>query len=348
MTELKAEPDRIRVVEPPQRYAVLLNARAKAWTGEIHQAVGRFVTPKDLFLTDSFAQAQKTIDKVLSQGYDAVFAGGGDGTIVYLINAIEKRVQSGQLKRKDAPIVGVLRLGTGNAVAAYVGAGPIIEDLRTLSAGAPLKVHNVNMIEDGEHRFPFAGFGWDADILNDYDDFKDAVRDTMWENYATGLGGYAASIASRTIPKAIRSGTFRVAITNLGERAYRLNEHGHIVREFARDEVIFEGAIKICGVASIPYWGFKIRMFPYCNLRPGFFELRTYKGSIGHILTHFPDFWKGDMPPEDLSDFLVSRVHVELLDKEAPYQVAGDAEGPRKEVEWAIAEHPAQLAVPLQ
>lgn len=348
MTPQRAETDRIRVVAHPGRYAVLLNAKAKAWTGEVHQAVGRFVPPRDLFLTDTFAQAQKTIDKILSQGYDAVFAGGGDGTIVYLINTIEKRIQSGQLQRESAPVVGVLRLGTGNAIATYVGAGPIIEDLRTLSAGAPLKVHSVNMIEDGENRFPFSGFGWDAAIVNDYDDFKDAVRDTALENYATGLGGYLASVGTRTIPKALIAGSARIAITNLGETAYRLNEHGHIVGEYGPNEVIFEGAIKICSVASIPYWGFKIRMFPYCNLRPGFFELRTYSGGIAHILTHFPSFWKGDMPPEDLRDFLVSRVHLEVLDKPLSYQVSGDAAGYRSEVEWAMAEHPARLAVPLQ
>jgi diacylglycerol kinase family enzyme len=348
MTKLTAEPDRIRVVEPPRRYAVLLNAKAKAWTGEVHQAVIRFVPPRDLYLTDTFAQAQKSIDKILNQGYDAVFAGGGDGTIVYLINAIEERIQSGRLSREDAPLVGVLRLGTGNAIAAYVGAGPIIEDLRTLSAGAPLKVHQVNLIEDGTNRFPFAGFGWDADIVNDYDELKDAVRETAWENYATGLGGYFASVLSRTVPRAAKTGATRIAITNQGETAYRLDEHGHIVREYVKGDVLFEGPIKICSVASIPFWGFKIRMFPYCNLRPGFFELRMYDGSIAYLLSHLHKFWAGDIDPNHLNDFLVTDVHVEIIDREMSYQVSGDAAGYRSEARWRIAEHPAQLAVPLQ
>ncbi|MBA2663449.1 MAG: acylglycerol kinase family protein [Bradymonadaceae bacterium] len=342
------DPQRIHVIPAPRRYAVLLNARAKAWTGEIHQAVQRFVPAADLFLTDDFRQAQQTVEKILGAGYDAVFTGGGDGTVVYLINALEKRIQSGKLRREDAPPIGVLRLGTGNAIATYVGAGPIIEDLRTLHAGSPLKVHQVSLVGDGEHRFPFAGFGWDADILNDYDYVKNQVRDTAWENYVTGLGGYAVSLASRTIPKAARRSGSQIVITNLGEVGYRLDEHGQIVREFAPGEVAYDGPSKICSSATIPFWGFKIRMFPYANLRPGFFELRTYKGNISSLLASLPSFWKGDVKPEQLSDFLFTKARVDVLHRPTSYQVAGDAAGLRDSVTWSIAEHPAYLAVPLQ
>ncbi|TXD34847.1 hypothetical protein FRC96_12365 [Lujinxingia vulgaris] len=338
---------RIRVMEAPRRYAVLLNARAKAWTGEVHEAVQRFVPARDLYLTDDFRQAQTTVERILAQDYDVVFTGGGDGTIMFLINAIEAAVKAGKIAREDAPPVGVLRLGTGNAVASYVGAGPIIEDLRALHAGAPLKVHEVNMVEDGEHRFPFGGFGWDADILNDYDRFKAAVRDTALENFATGLGGYALSIGSRTIPKATIRGSRNARFTNLGEVAYELDEHGRIVREIGPGELIYDGPMKITSSATIPYWGFKIRMFPYANLKPGFFELRSYHGSISSILMDLPAFWKGEVQEGKLGDWLVQRVAVEV-EEAMSYQVAGDAAGYRTRVEWSLSDHPSLLAVPLQ
>ena len=338
----------LQVMAAPQRYAVLLNARAKGWTGEVHEAVQRFVPPGDLFLTDDFTQARTTVQRVLESGYDALFTGGGDGTVVYLINAIEEAIEKGKIRREDAPPVGVLRLGTGNAIASYVGAGPIIEDLSLLHAGSPLKVREINLVEDGQHRFPFAGFGWDADILNDYDQFKASVRDTAIENFATGLGGYALSIASKTIPKAIVRGGKTATFTNLGDVAYELDAYGHVVREYGQGEVMYRGPIKITSPASIPFWGFKIRMFPFCNLKPGFFELRSYTGSIPRVLSDLPGFWKGEVAPELLGDWLVKKVQVDIDDGTMSYQVAGDAAGYRDHVVWGLAEHGARLTMPLR
>lgn len=338
----------LTVMPAPGRYGVLLNARAKGWTGEVHEAVQRFVPRQDLYLTEDFRQARQAVQRVLAADYDVIFTGGGDGTVVYLINAVEQAIQAGELKRDEAPPVGVLRLGTGNAVASYVGAGPIIDDLRLLHAGAPLQVRSVNMVEDGEHRFPFAGFGWDADILNDYDRFKAAVRDTAMEGFATGLGGYAFSIGTRTIPRAVLRGARVAKFTNLGDVAYKLDEYGQIVAEYGPGEVLFRGPIKIASPASIPNWGFNIRMFPYANLRPGFFELRCYSGSISRILMDLPGFWRGAIAPALLGDWLVQKVQVDIQDGAMSYQVAGDAAGYRDQVVWSLAEHGARLAVPLR
>ena len=344
----KLDSPSLRALPAPKRYAVLLNARARGWTGAVHEAVQRFVPTRDLFLTDDFRQAETTIDRVLSSDYDVIFTGGGDGTVVYLINAIEEAIESGDLSREDAPPVGVLRLGTGNAIATHVGAGPIIEDLRLLHAGSPLQLREIQLIDDGEHRFPFAGFGWDADILNDYHQFKDAVKDTVLETPATGLGGYAMSIATRTMPSAIVRGSSKATFTNLGETAYQLDSSGQIVAEYGPEKVLYSGPIKITSPATIPYWGFNVRMFPYCNLRPGFFELRYYTGSIGRVLINLPRFWRGDMPESTLGDWLVSKVRVEIEDGAISYQVAGDAAGYRDHVVWQLADRGAQLAVPLR
>lgn len=340
--------DAVRVIAAPDRYAVLLNARARGWTGEVHEAVQRFVPNRDLFLTDDFRQAEQTVERVIDAEYPAIFTGGGDGTVVYLINAIEEQIRSGRVARDEAPLVGVLRLGTGNAIATYLGSGPIIEDLETLHAGAPLVIRKINLITDGDDRFPFAGFGWDADILNDYDDFKTSVKDTALEQIATGLGGYAVSIATKTLPRAIRKSSYLATFTNLGPEALELDEHGQIIRTCGPDEVLYRGPIKITSPASIPYWGFKVRMFPYCNLRPGFFELRYYSGSIPRVLSNLPGFWRGRLSPSKLGDWLVSKVHVEIEDGPMSYQVAGDAAGFRDDVVWSLDEYGAELAVPLK
>lgn len=332
----------------PGRIAVLLNARAKGWTGTIHQDVLRYVSGQDLFLTDDFHQAKRSVDKLLSSAPDVIFAGGGDGTIMYLLNEIEARVRDGLIARDEVPIVGVLRLGTGNALANYLKANDIISDLRALREGAQLNVHEVAMLQSAEGTlFPFAGFGWDADILNDYDLVKDAVRNTAVENYVTGLGGYGAAVAMRTIPRAVRQAPMRVRLTNTGERSFRINFKGDILQEFAPGEVIYEGMSRICGAASMPYWGFQIRMFPHADRFDGFFQCRCFHGGVPELVTRLRRFWRGQLKEESMQDLLCQSLHVELLSEPAPYQVSGDVAGIEREVRWAIAPHPVRLATPL-
>ena len=273
-----------RVIHKPGRFAVLLNARAKRWTGELHQAVSRWVPARDLYLTDDFRQAEKTVDRLLTNDqYDVVFTGGGDGTIVYLIGAIEERIRDGRLRREDAPPIGVLRMGTGNAIASYLGCRNAVDDLRAVSGGSPVVVYSIDMIETHAGIIPFAGFGWDALILNDYDSVKDSVRDTALENYATGLGGYAAAILTRSIPSAVMSKRRTVRLTNLGEHAARIDQSGHVLEEYLAGDVLFEGEVEITGCSTIPVWGFNVRMFPHATRLPKHFQVRCYWGSVTSI-----------------------------------------------------------------
>lgn len=336
-----------RIVKTPARYAVLLNARAKGWTGGVHESVQRYVSREDLFLTDNFHQAKRTVDKILQSDYDAIFAGGGDGTIVYLINEIERRIRRGDIARDKAPPVGVLRLGTGNALATYLGSDDIIRDLRALRSGAQLALHDVNMIENGDDLFPFAGMGWDADILNDYEVVKDLTRDTSVENYVTGLGGYAAAIALRTLPRIITQKHLHIKITNLGERALRVNYEGDVLAEFGPGDVLYDAPTRICAAASVPFWGFQVRMFPHADRYPDLFQVRCYSGNVPQILMNLRDFWRGKISPELAHDHLVQHVRIEIEGEPVPYQISGDAAGVEREVEWQITPHPMKLAVPV-
>lgn len=311
---------RYRIIRVPGKVAVLLNARAKGWTGTIHHDVQRYVSSKDLFLTENFHQAKHTVERLLYSDYEAIFAGGGDGTIMYLINMLEAAIRAGKIAREDAPLLGVLRLGTGNALATYLSTSNIIDDLRAIKSGAQLTVHAVNMLEgQDETLFPFAGIGWDADILNDYDNVKDAVRDTAAEQYITGLGGYGAAITLRTIPRAITQQPVRVRLTNKGDRAIRINYQGEVSQEYAKGELMYEGRARICGAASIPYWGFQVRMFPHADRYPDLFQCRCYHGGVAEIVTHLRRFWRGRVNEASIHDFLAKEVHVELLDSPVPY-----------------------------
>ena len=338
-----------RILHKPGRYAVLLNARARKWTGELHQAVSRWVPAKDLYLTDDFRQAERTVDRILSSGaYDLVFTGGGDGTIVYLVNAVRQRIANGTLDRDKAPPVGVLRMGTGNAIATYLDCRDVVEDLRALSGGARVVVYDMDMLDTPEGLVPFAGFGWDAEILNDYDSFKESVRETPVERVATGLRGYAASIVTRSIPAAIGRGRREARITATAPGVRIHPQTGAVLDEYGCGDVIYEGVVDQLAASTIPCWGFNVRMFPHIGKRARSFELRAYHGGVAKILQTVPlRFWKGDFREDECADFLVEGVDVEILNGTMAYHVAGDPGGVERSVRWAVSDLPVQLAVPV-
>lgn len=346
--DVRSSSTRYRVSRTPGRYAVLLNARAKGWNGTIHQAIQRYVSAQDLFLTDDFRQARRIVERLLTADYSTIFTAGGDGTIMYLVNEMEARIRAGQVTREDAPPIGVLRLGTGNALATYLGSDDILPDLRALRSGAPLTVHSVNMLEAADGSlFPFAGIGWDADILGDYDLVKDMVRGTMLEPHIAGLGGYGAAIASRTIPRALTQKPINLRITTLDDNARRINYEGQTLTEYAAGDVLYEGPVRICGASSIPYWGFQVRMFPRADLDPERFQLRCYHGTVAHVVAHMRDFWRGRIAEQHMEDFLASHVRLEIQGDPVPYQISGDAAGVERVIEWKLAKEPVSLAVPL-
>lgn len=324
-----------------------MNALAKGWSGERHQTIQKLIPAEDLYLTDNFRQAERTIDALLNRDYDIIFTGGGDGTIIFLVNAIERRIRNGMLDREEAPPVGVLRMGSGNAIANFVGCGPATDSLKALRAGAPLTVHSLRLIDHGRGLVPFAGFGWDAEILNDYEDFKETVRDTAIEDYATGLTGYIAAIATRTLPRVVRQEPVHLTVQNRGESAFRIDGDGEILEEYGAEDELFDGPVQTCAAASISYWGYNLRMFPHATRRRGYFMIRCFNGSVGRLLGSLPSVWRGHLPDEATQDFLVQQVRLQTHEKPMPYQVTGEAAGHESMIDWSITPNPVQLAVPL-
>lgn len=339
--------DAVRVHEDPGRYAVLLNALAKGWSGELHQSIQKLVPSRDLYLTDDFRQAERTVDLLLNRDYDVIFTGGGDGTIMFLVNAIERRIKDGDLDRDEAPPVGVLRMGSGNAIATYLGQPEARQKLKELRSGASLAVHSLHMLRGSGALFPFAGIGWDAELLNDYEAFKEMVRDTAFEPYATGLTGYIAAAVSRTLPRVLQKTPVHMTIENRGEAAYRIDSDGEVLETYGPGDILYDGEIQTCATASIAYWGYRIRMFPHATRRRGYAMLRCFNGSVGRILRHLPSFWRGRFPGGDCTDFLYKDVEVRTRGEALPYQKTGEGAGYEREIGWEVPDHPVRLAVPL-
>ncbi len=152
---------------PDDNYAVVLNANAGRVNGRLTRSVEQVVPHDRLFFTESPEHADEVFQHCIRREVGTVFAGGGDGTIIGAINALNTLRGEQQM-----PNVGVLRLGTGNALAHWLGSGSPIQDLRRWNDGQVHRAVPMSLVEAEGTLFPFAGLGIDAAVLNDYNQIK--------------------------------------------------------------------------------------------------------------------------------------------------------------------------------
>ena len=336
------------------RVAVLLNANARSVSETLKRELENFVPPEDLYYSRCFDDARSISRQVLDKGYRTVLTGGGDGTFVGYVNCLFEQAQQprvdtarGAFKLVPVPAgeilmprFGVLKLGTGNAVADYSGASGrrlgVVEDILRARSGEVSLARPLHLILHDGKRAPFAGLGIDAAGLNDYVSLK--------HRFGPGGLGYFCSVVGKTLPSyVLKRGIPEVEVVNLGARAQQIGPDGKPVgREIEHGEVIYRGPCKIAAVSTVPNYGFGFRAFPYALRAPGRFQLRLTAISVPRILTHLRTLWRGGPAPAGVLDFHCDKVSVRF-DREMPLQVGGDAEGYRREVVFEMAERPLEL-----
>ena len=336
------------------RVAVLLNANARSVSETLKRELENFVPPEDLYYSRCFDDARSISRQVLDKGYRTVLTGGGDGTFVGYVNCLFEQAQQprvdtarGAFKLVPDPVgeillprFGVLKLGTGNAVADYVGASGrrigVVEDILRARSGEVSVARTLHLILHDGKRAPFAGLGIDAAVLNDYDSLKETV--------GPGGLGYFCSVVGKTLPSyLLQRGIPQVEVVNLGGRAQQLGPDGKPVgREIEHGEIIYRGPCKIAAVSTVPNYGFGFRAFPHALRAPGRFQLRLTAIGVPKILTHLRTLWRGGPAPTGILDFHCDKVSVRF-DREMPLQIGGDAEGYRREVVFEMAERPLEL-----
>lgn len=324
---------------PDDRYAVVLNGNAGRVTPRLRRAMAE-VVPKDrLFFTESQEHAAEVLHRAVERELSTVFAGGGDGTIVDTINTLHGF-------RGDAPrlpAVGVLRLGTGNALARWLGSGGPVRDLKRWQEGRVHRVHDVSMVESEGKLFPFAGLGHDAAVLNDYIWIKGKGKGRWWEPLCKGMSGYVLAGALRTLPNYLTRENPMVTVTNQGSAAFRIGPKGEVVGDaIPTGGVIYRGPAALVGAATTPLYGYGMRMFPHATRWPGRFQLRVVNMSAVQCAVNMPAVFRGTCTHPGLMDFYVDRARVQLEDA-VPYQLGGDARGYRNELTFALARFPVQM-----
>jgi len=322
---------------PDDRYAVVLNANAGRVTPRLTRAIHQVVPQDRVFLTQSQDHARDVLRGCLNRRIGTVFAGGGDGTIIDTINTLQA------LSGDDAmPSVGVLRLGTGNALAHWLGSGRPVRDLRRWEAGQVHRSVSVQMVEAEGTLFPFAGLGTDAAVLNDYNQIKTQAQGTWWQPMAKGLLGYLIAGYLKTVPNYLRRPWQKVCVTNLGQPAFRIGPDGReIGPPIPTGGRLYEGPVSVACCATTPLYGYGMRMFPHATNRAGRFQLRLIRMNALQMARHVPSVWQGRTPP-GIFDYYADRVRVQFEDA-MPYQLGGEAKGYRREITFSMAKVPVTL-----
>jgi diacylglycerol kinase family enzyme len=271
----------------------------------------------------------------MSRGYGTVVTGGGDGTLMGFLNdSLEYADRSGD---GELPVIGVLKLGTGNGIGSYVGADTYLQDLRRMIVSRPTRRQRMSLIEVEGRYCHFTGVGLDAAIVNDYAAYKDTWIGKRLQ--------YAATVPAVSIPRqlTIRRKYPVAHIVNEGPPAYLIGEDGRPVgRPIQRGETIYRGPVLIVGAATMPYYGYGFKLYPYAARRPNRMQLRISWASTFETLSRLPWIWRGTYRSRKIRDYYCEKVRL-TFDQEIPFQIGGDGVGTRREVTFTLSERSVEL-----
>jgi diacylglycerol kinase family enzyme len=328
------------------RVAVVVNGNAKQVTEELVETLDQIVQSGDLFVSRSLDEGTDIARAIVERGYPTVLTGGGDGTFVQMVTKVAAAADAAG---RPMPRFGLLKLGTGNALAWVLGAAKksgrgrgVVADLARLRTEGGSRL--LRLIEVEGMLTPFAGLGADAIALEHYARTKEQfLRTPLIKHIATGPLTYAAAILGRAVPQYLFGKKLHVRIENSGEPAFRLGQDGRPVgAEVRTGEVLYEGPATICCFSTIPYWGFGARAFPYAEEREDRFNLRVVNFGSVEAVTKVRAIWAGTHRSDRLHDFLAEKVTIHCSEP-TPLQIGGDVIGRRQQVTAQLSRRPIQV-----
>lgn len=329
------------------RAAFVLNANARAVTDRVVQELAEVVPKGDLFLSRSFDDAAKIAETIVRRGYGRVFTGGGDGTLVSTLNLLDKTCRRAG---RPLPQIGLLRLGTGNAVAGLVHAGRPAVDAAHAASGGAAEARPIWMVKTDDGTLtPFAGMGYDGEILNDYLTLKRLVNE-RWpflKPIVLTVFGYLIAMIALTVPRYLLGKQAAKVRLVSSKDAFKIisGPEGDTEVRIPAGQVLYEGKAPVLSVGTVPFFGGGFTMFPHALRRPGTMQVRIAAASIPTILANlWPSVWNGTFRHPQVHDFLVEDVHVEG-DRSLDYQVGGDAAGQRQSLSFSVSAEPVDMLV---
>jgi diacylglycerol kinase family enzyme len=318
--------------------AVLINLHARRGSTSLERTVRHHLPEARVALTKSLGEARQFLaDLWRGPAPELVVSGGGDGTAVSLLNAWDR---SGA----PLPTLGLVPLGTGNGWARATGSPPFKEAIRRLARHrGPWPSRSFGLVEVEGILSPWAGTGWDAEIVADYQALIHALPKGA-APWVGGFPGYMASIFGRTIPRMILEKRTNVRLVNLGSDALGVDASGKIVPvdDGGRGAVLYEGPISVCGCGTTTDLGLGFRAFPFAEARRGRMATRIYSESTLKAASKVRRLWRGEHPLPNDAHWMLDACRMEF-DRPVSFEIGGDVVGTRTSVEFKLATKRASL-----
>lgn len=321
------------------RAVAIVNGTARRLRGRLRTKLERAL-PGRVHVTTSLEHAREVLRAEIARGQDLVILGGGDGTIVMGLTLIGEACRGAG---RPEPAIGVLRLGSGNAIADTVGAtDDPAEDLARLARGDSTW-QTLPLVDVLGVRAPFVGIGVDAQLLEDHEAVGRVVdRVPGARRLVGGATRYALSVALRSMPRFATRGRPNATVTNLGAPALEMTRVGPSGRTIPSNTVMWTGSVTLVAGATIPYFGFGLKMFAFAGAHRAMFHLRCGDAGLIEILRNTPAAFRGEYFSQNVRDFLCDRVAIDV-DEETAVEAGGELLGRHKRIELALG-RPATVA----
>lgn len=312
--------------------AVVLNKNARAVTARQVRRMEQLHGQGDVYLSESAEHSRRIATTLVERGYGTVLFGGGDGTFVCCLNDL---LAACERQGQPLPRIGVLRLGTGNAMGYYLGVEPpTLRGLRTeldRAARHDTPEHEVALLSVDGRLAPFAGTGLDSQILEDYAATTRALDKVGLGPILASTVRYALAVALRSVPRFMMRRLPQVEVINVGGPAYAIGPDGNPDPvPLPRGTVLYRGPCTLAGAATVPCYGFGVRIFPYADLRRDRFHVRCTDASALEAVSHLPSVLKGTYVSPSLRDFLCDAVEIHM-EHPVPMQIGGDLQKSRRD-----------------
>jgi diacylglycerol kinase family enzyme len=331
-------PPAVRSAATGQGLAILVNANAKRGGRRVAAQIARVLPGAEVKLTKSPREIDQWLRTLPSMR--GIFAAGGDGTAVALVNAVARVVP----EPAPLPVLGVLPLGTGNAWAHSLGAPKLYRCLQMLADwSGDLPARDFGLLEVEGSLTHFAGSGWDAMVLDDYKQ-QLAGAHGPGRRLSRSVYGYVLAALVRTTPKVVLFGNPHLVVENLGEKVYVVDREGRpqLLTDAGPGTILYDGPAGAASAGTCAEYGYRFRAFPFAERMPGFINVRVYARRLVEAVTSIPRMWRGEHPIEGMHDFLATSVRM-TFSRPVALQIAGDAHGSRSVVEY----HAARRTVPM-
>jgi diacylglycerol kinase family enzyme len=315
------------------RVVAIVNGSALRVRGRIAEQL-HAALPGGVRVTRSLDEARDVVHAEVARGVDVIVLGGGDGTVVMGMTLIAEACRGAN---QPEPAMGVLKLGSGNAIADSVGASKdVVDDLRRLARGEGERFASA-MIDVLGVRAPFVGMGLDAQFLEDHEAMNRIIdRVPGGRRFLGGGARYTLSVALRSIPRFARTKRPQVVVTNTGAPAPEVGRHGPTGKVVGTGEVLWRGAATMVAGSTIPFFGFGLQMFAHATARPDRFQLRCADPGFLEALRVVPAAFRGEYFSAHTHDFLCDRAVIEL-DREVAIEAGGELLGRHQRVELALS-----------